>query len=99
VIQQALQTRVRADQCWELYALIDAWSRDPDMPCRVPASRPVEFLAGGSAHFYGVAAARVGWHRRALQRLASGRATRGAHEGTPNDAGADSAQGCAALPP
>ena len=28
VIQQALQTRARADQCWELHTLIDDWSRD-----------------------------------------------------------------------
>ena len=39
-IQQALQTRALADQCWELPELIDAWSRDPDMPRRVSAGRP-----------------------------------------------------------
>ena len=39
-IQQALQTRALADQCWELHELIDAWSRDADMPHRVPAGRP-----------------------------------------------------------
>ena len=31
-IQQALHTRARADQCWEMYALIDACGRDSDMP-------------------------------------------------------------------
>ena len=75
-IQQALQTRALADQSWELYELIDAWSRDPDMPRQVPAGRPPGPLAGTSAHLYGVAAARVRRHRRALQRLAHVRATR-----------------------
>ena len=53
-IQQALQTRARADQCWEMHDLIDAWSRDADMPRRAPAGRPAGLLAGTSAHFYGV---------------------------------------------
>jgi hypothetical protein len=88
-IQQALQTRARADQCWELHELIDAGSRDPDMPHRGPEGRPSGLLAGASAHFYGVAAARVRRHRRALQRLAQVRATRGAQAGAPRDAGAD----------
>ena len=39
-IQQALQTRALADQSWELYELIDAWSRDADMPHRAPAGHP-----------------------------------------------------------
>ena len=77
-IQQALQLRVLTDQCWELYELIDACCRDPDMPRRAPADRPPALLAGASAHFYGLAAARVCRHRRALQRLAQVRATRGA---------------------
>ena len=80
-IQQALQTRALADQSWELYELIDACSRDPDMPRRAPAGRPPGLLAGASAHFYGMAAARVRRHRRALQRLAHVRATRGAQAG------------------
>jgi hypothetical protein len=88
-IQQALRMRALADQSWELYELIDACSRDPDMPRQVPASRPVELLAGGSSHFYGMATARVRRHRRALQRLAHVRATRGAQAGTPRDTGMD----------
>jgi hypothetical protein len=77
-IQQALRTRALADQSWELYELIDDWSRDPDMPSRGLAGRPSGLVAGASAHLYGVAAARVRRHRRALQRLAHVRATRGA---------------------
>jgi hypothetical protein len=77
-IQQALQTRALAHQCWELYELIDDWSRDLDMPHHVPAGRPAGLLAGASVHFAGMAAARGRWHRRALQRLAHVRATRGA---------------------
>ena len=38
-IQQALQTRALADQCWELHALIDDWSRDADMPRQALARR------------------------------------------------------------
>ena len=98
-IQQALQTRALADQCWELHELIDAWSRDADMPRRAPEGRPPGLLAGTSAHFYGVAAARVRRHRRALQRLAHVRATKGAHAGALSTASADSAQGCALIPP
>jgi hypothetical protein len=67
-IRQALQIRARADQCWELYERIEDWSRDSDMPHRGPESRPSGLLAGASAHFYGVAAARVRRYRRALQR-------------------------------
>ena len=81
VIQQALQTRALADQCWELHERIDAWSRDPDMPRWVPESRPPGLLAGTSARFYGVAA------RRALQRLAQVRATREAQACAPRDTG------------
>ena len=77
-IQQALRTRALADQSWELYELIDAWSRDADMPRRAPAAHPAGLLAGASPHFAGVAAARVRRHRRALQRLAHIRAIRGA---------------------
>ena len=98
-IQQALQTRALADQCWELHALIDDWSRDADMPQRAAEGRPSGLVAGASANFYGMAAARVRRHRRALQRLAHVRATRGAQAGAPSDASADSAQGCAPLPP
>ena len=38
-IQQALQTRTRADQCWEMHDLIDERGRDSDMPRQAPASR------------------------------------------------------------
>ena len=78
VIQQALHTRTLADQSWERYELIDACSRDPDMPRQIPSGCPPELLAGASAHFYGVAAARGRRDRLALQRLAQVRATRGA---------------------
>ncbi|HEY5869806.1 MAG TPA: hypothetical protein VI542_30280 [Candidatus Tectomicrobia bacterium] len=95
-IQQALQTRALADQSWELYELIDACSRDPDMPRPVSAGRPAGLLAGASAHFYGVTAARVHRHRRALQRLAQVRPSRGAQAGALSAA---SAQGCTPRPP
>ena len=98
VIQQALRTRALADQCWELHELSDDWSRDADMPRRVPAGRPPELLAGVSAYFYGMAAARVRRHRRALQRLAQIRATRGSQAGAPSDAGTDRTQGDAPRP-
>src|SRR5262245_9604567 len=78
VIQHALRTRALADQCWGLYALIDDGSRDADMPSQGPEARPLGLVAGASAHFYGMAAARVRQHRRALQRLAHVRAIRGA---------------------
>src|SRR5262245_50736545 len=64
MIQQALQTRALADQCWELHALIDDWSRDADMPHRVSEGRPSSLVAGESASFYGMAAARGRRHRR-----------------------------------
>ena len=99
VIEQALRTRALADQSWELYELIDAWSRDPDMPHRGPAGRPAGLLVGASTHFYGVAAARVRRYRRALQRLARVRATRRAQVGVLSTASADSAQGCTHIPP
>ena len=86
-IQQALRTRALADQSWELHERIDTWSRDADMPRRVPADRPPDLLAGASVHLYGIAAARVRQHRQALQRLAYIRATRGAQAGMPRDAG------------
>ena len=86
-IQQALRTRALADQCWELYELIDDWSRDADMPHRGPAGRPPEFLAGVRAHFAGMAAARVRRHQRALQRLAQVQATRKAQADAPRDTG------------
>jgi hypothetical protein len=88
-IQQALQTRALADQCWEMYALIDENARDSDMPQRSPEARPPGLVVGASARFYGIAAARVRQHRRALQRLAHVRATRGAQAGTPRDTGMD----------
>ena len=89
-IQQALQTRALTDQSWELYELIDAWSRDVDMPRRGPEGRPSGLVAGASAYFYGMAAARVRRHRRALQRLAQVRAVRGAQVSGPRAASAES---------
>jgi hypothetical protein len=89
---------VLADQYWELYELIDACSRDPAMPRRVPADRPPALLAGASVHLYGMAAARVRRHRRALQRLAQVRATRDAQAGAPRNAGTVSTQEYAPLP-
>jgi ribosomal protein L21E len=89
-IQQALQTRTRADQSWELHALIDDWSRDADMPHHVSEGRPSGLVAGVSSHFYGMAAARGHRHRRALQRLAHVRATRGAQASGPCTASAES---------
>ena len=86
-IQQALQTRARADQSWELHALIDDWSRDADMSHHVPAGRPAGLLAGASVHLYGMAAASVRRHRRALQRLAHVRATRAVQADGLHDAG------------
>ena len=97
-IQQALQTRALADQSWELYERIDAWSRDADMPRRAPADRPPVLLAGASDHFYGVAAARVRRHRRALQRLAHVRATRAVQACTPRDTGSPCASARGARP-
>ena len=64
-IQQALRTRALADQSWELHELIDACSRDQDMPRGVLANHPPQLLAGASAYFDGMAAARVRRHRRA----------------------------------
>jgi hypothetical protein len=89
-IQQALRTRALADQSWELYELIDACSWDPDMPREVPADHPPAHLAGASTHFYGMAAGRTRQHRRALQRLAQVRATRGAQASGPYAARAES---------
>jgi hypothetical protein len=91
--QQALRTQALADQSWELHELIDACSRDADMLRRVPAGYHPELPAGVSAHFYGVAAARVRRHRRALQRLAQVQATRRAQAGAPHGAGADRVTG------
>ena len=51
VIQQALQTRARADQCWELHTRIDDWSRDAGMPQRASDGR-LRSVAGASASFY-----------------------------------------------
>jgi hypothetical protein len=87
-IQQALRTRALADRSWELYELIDACSRDADMPHRGLEGRSPGHWADGSAHFYGMAAARVRRHRRALQRLAQVRATRGAQADALRDTGA-----------
>ena len=97
-IQQALQTRALADQCWELHALIDDWNRDTDMPQRGADGRPSGLVAGVSASFYGRAAARVREHRRALQRLAHVRATREAHACVPSYVGPDSTKACAPYP-
>ena len=87
MIQQALQTRALADQCWELHALIDDGAWDADMPHRVSEGRPSSLVAGASASFYGMAAARGRRHRRALQRLAHVRATRVVQADGPHDAG------------
>ena len=97
-IQQALQTRALADQCGELHERIDDWSRDADMPQRGSEGRPSGLVAVVSASFYGMAAARVRRHRRALQRLAHVKATERAHAGALSTASADSAQGCAPYP-
>ena len=97
-IQQALQTRALADQCWELHARIDDWSRDADMPQRGAEGRPSGLVAGASASFYGIAAARVRRHRRALQRLVHVKATKGVHADTPSDAGPDRAKACTPRP-
>ena len=97
-IQQALQTRALADQSWELHELTDACSRDPDMPRLAPAGRPPGLLVGASAHFYGVAAARVRRHRRALQRLAHVKAARGALVDAPSEASVDSERGVCPTP-
>ena len=69
------------------------------MPRQAPEGRDTGLPAGAIAIRYGAAAARVRQHRRALQRLAHVRATRGAHVGAPSDADADSAQGCAPISP
>ena len=89
-IQQALQTRALADQSWELHELIHDWGRDPDMPRQVPVSCPPGILNVTSAYFYGMATARMRRHRRALQRLAQVRATRGAQGSGPCAARAES---------
>ena len=75
-IQQALQTRALADQCWELYELIDAWSRDRDMPRRG---------AGGSRHAPSCAArspSALGRPRRVYAGIA-GRSSAGRTSGPP----------------
>ena len=97
-IQQALQTRALADQCWELHELIEAWSRDTDMPHRALEGRTPGLLADASASFYGTAAARVRRHRRALQRLAHVRATKGAQVDAPSEASVDSERGVRPTP-
>ena len=98
MIQQALHTRTLADQSWERYELVDDWSRDADMPSRGPASYPPELLAGASAYFSAMAAARVRRHRRALQRLAHVRATRAVQVCTPRDTGSPCASARGARP-
>ena len=98
VIQQALQTRARADQCWELHALIDDWSRDADMPHHVSEGRPSSLVAGESASFYGMAAARGRRHRRALQRMAHVRAPRAVQADGPHAAGSRCARAHATWP-
>jgi ribosomal protein L21E len=97
-IQQALQTRARADECWELHALIDDWSRDADMPHHVSEGRPSGLVAGVSTSFYGMAAARGRRHRRALQRLAHVRATRAVQACAPRDTGSPCASARGARP-
>jgi hypothetical protein len=101
-IQQALRTRALADQCWERYELIYTCSRDADMPRWGLADRAPALLAGVSAYFYGMAVARVRRHRRALQRLAQVRTTRGPQASGPYAARAErtmhapSTHGCSA---
>ena len=97
-IQQALQTRARSDQCWEMYALIDDSGRDSDMPRQAQRGRDTSRPAGAIAIRYGAAAARVRQHRRALQRLAHSRATGGAHVDAPSEASADSERGVRPTP-
>ena len=97
-IQQALQTRALADQCWELHALIDAWSRDPDMPQRGRRAAPPGSWPVRAPTF-------TGWPPRACAGI-GGRSSawrtsgppRAARAGAPSDADADSAQGSAPLP-
>ena len=91
VIQQALQTRARADQCWEMDGLIDDSGRDRDMPRQAQEDRDTPLPAGTIAIFHGAAAARVRRHRRALQGLAHVRAPRGAPACALSAASADSA--------
>ena len=93
VIQQALQTRARADQCWEMDALIDDSGRDSDMPRQAQEGRDTSLPSGAITIRYGAAAARIRQHRRALQRLAYVRATKGAHTCTLSAASADSTRG------
>ena len=90
-IQQALQTRALADQCWELYELHRRLEPGHGHAAPGPGGPPPGLLADASAHFYGMAAARVRRHRRALQRLAHVRAPRGAQASTPSDASTDRA--------
>jgi hypothetical protein len=97
-IQQALQTRALADQCWELHACIDDWSRDADMPHHVSEGRPSGLVAGVSTSFSGMAAARGRRHRRALQRLAQVRATRAVQADGPHAAGSQCASAHGARP-
>ena len=99
VIQQALQTRARADQCWELHELIDACGRDGDMPRQAQERRARGRPRDTSAIHFGVAMARVRRHRRALQRLAHVRATRAARVGAPSDADTDRARRGVPIPP
>ena len=98
-IQQSLHTRALADQCWERHTLIDDWSRDADMPTACCGGPPLRSRGRRERQLYGMAAARVRQHRRALQRLAHVKATEGAHTGALSTASADSAQGCALIPP
>ena len=58
-IQQALQTRALADQCWELYELIDAGAGTRTCHSVSRSGCPSGLVAGASASFYGRAAARV----------------------------------------
>ena len=81
-IQQALQTRALADQCWELYEIIDACSRDPDMPRRGQEGSDTRPPVGTITIRSGAATVRVRRHRRVLQRRAHVRATQEAHAGS-----------------
>ena len=99
-IQQALQTRALADQCWELYELID----DVEPGRGHAAAGPRRAAPPGSWPVR--APTFMGWPRHACAGIggrSSAWRTSGPPEqpsaGAPSDADADSAQGCASIPP
>ena len=98
-IQQALQTRARADQCWELHELIDDSRRDADMPQPWCGWLPLRSRGRRERQLL--------WDGRGARAPASaGAPAPGAcqgHQGSPGgraerQRGADSAQGCAPHP-